>query len=275
MIIQSIFRKAGWYLEAVSWFLAAPLFRWLLKQREPVGITIGIATYKDRYERCLKPLLKKLHTLFPKDQIIILANGHYQEREQEAYITELHRYCERFDNAEVESYVDPRGLSFIWNRIIHKAGNGNVLILNDDIMIKSGFRRFIARKKFKDASVVLINKSFSHFKISARVPEGIRYFDEGFREMGGEDDDYIARLTLAGITTEVLNTGTIARKNSGVSRHLLNSYGKVMSEERGGYSTINTEYLESKWVMSDTYFEGAIIVPHRNPKYWKLKNNKV
>ncbi|MFZ2285535.1 MAG: hypothetical protein WAV93_00970 [Bacteroidales bacterium] len=273
MIIHRIFRKAGWYLEALSWLFAAPLFRWLLKLRDPVGITIGVTTYKDRYSGYLKPLLSKLHNLFPKDQIIIIANGHYQERDQEAYISELNRYCKRFDNAEVESYTEPRGLSFLWNRILHRARYGNVLILNDDIMIKSGFRRFIAQKKFMDASIVLINNSFSHFKITVRVPEKIGYFDEGFREIGGEDDDYLARLAMAGVSVESLTTGTVAGRKTRKSMNRVNSYGKVMSEERGGYSTLNTEYLESKWIMSDTYFEGAINVPYRTPKYWKLKNN--
>jgi hypothetical protein len=237
-------------------------------------VTIGITTYKDRFEGCLKPLLPKLHNLFPKDQIIIIANGHYQVSDQEAYISELNRYCKRFDNAEVEAYTDPRGLSFLWNRILHKARYDNVLILNDDIMIKSGFRRFIAQKKIIDASIVLINNSFSHFKISVRVPEKIGYFDEGFREIGGEDDDYLARLAMAGVSVDSLTTGTVAGRKAGKAINRVNSYGRVMSEERGGYSTLNTEYLESKWIMSDTYFEGAVSVPNRIPKYWQLKNSK-
>ena len=267
-------RRALWILESVTWLLRAPFYRLFLSRSEPLGVTIGITTYKDRFESCLKPLLPKLHNLFPKDQIIIMANGHYQERDQEAYISELNRFSKRFDNAEVESYIDPRGLSFLWNRILHKASFGNILILNDDIRIKSGFRRFIAQKHFMNASIILINNSFSHFKMSVRVPEKIGFFDEGFREIGGEDDDYLARLALAGVSVESLTTGTIAGRKTVKSMNRVNSYGKVMSEERGGYSTINTEYLESKWIMSDTYFEGAINVPYRTPKYWKLKNNK-
>jgi hypothetical protein len=53
---------------------------------------------------------------------------------------------------------------------------------------------------------------------------------------------------------------------------LLNSYGRDMSKEAGGYSTLNTEYLLGKWETSDEYAEGAVEVAGRKRRYWKLKS---
>ena len=274
MTIKGIIFKAGWWLEATGWFFAAPVIRRLLRASPPAGVTLGIVTFKDRYDSCLKGLLKKMVILFPHDQITVIANGHFQKKEQEAYIRKLNDFCGRFSNVGVISYADPVGLSFLWNNVIRKAVSDQIFILNDDIMLKYGFRKFIMRKEIREVPVAIINRSMSHFKISAAVPGRIGFFDEGFREIGGEDDDYLARLALAGIEVKNFTTGTVAKRKLRVGKNTLNSYGKVMSEQRGGYSTADTEYLESKWIMSDTYFEGSVYVPDRIPKFWKLKNTK-
>jgi hypothetical protein len=272
MTVKGIIFRAGWWLEAAGWFFAAPVMRRLLRASPPAGVTMGIVTFKDRYDSCLKGLLKKMVILFPHDQITVVANGHYQKKEQEAYIRKLNDFCGRYSNVRVESYVDPVGLSFLWNNVIRNAVSDQIFIFNDDIKLKYGFRKFIIRKEIMEAPVAIINRSMSHFKISAEVPGLIGFFDEGFREIGGEDDDYLARLAIAGIEVKNFTSGTVAKRKLKTPEDTLNSYGKNMSEQRGGYSTADTEYLESKWIMSDTYFEGSVYVPDRIPKFWKLKN---
>jgi hypothetical protein len=274
MTIKGIIFKAGWWLEAPILLFAAPVIRRLLRAAPPAGVTLGITTFKDRYDSCLKRLLPKMVTLFPLDQIIVIANGHYQKKKQEAYIRKLNDFCGRYTNVEVESYVDPRGLSFLWNNIIRKAVSDQIFIFNDDIDLKYSFRNFILQKEIREAPMAILNMSMSHFKISAKVPERIGFFDEGFREIGGEDDDYLARLAMTGIEVKNFTTGAMAKRKLRIPKNTLNSYGKDKSEQRGGYSTIDTEYLESKWIMSDTYFEGSIFVPNRIPKYWKLRNTR-
>ncbi len=274
MTIKGIIFKAGWWLEAPIWLFATPVIRRLLRASPPVGVTLGITTFKDRYDSCLKGLLPKIVTLFPLDQIIVIANGHYQKKEQEAYIRKLNDFCGRYTNVEVVSYVDPRGLSFLWNNIIRKAVSDQIYIFNDDIDLKYSFRNFILQKEIRKAPMAILNMSMSHFKISAKVPERIGFFDEGFREIGGEDDDYLVRLAIAGIEVKNFTVGALAKRKIRIPKNTLNSYGKDMSEQRGGYSTIDTEYLESKWIMSDTYFEGSVYVPNRIPNYWKLRNTQ-
>jgi hypothetical protein len=78
---------------------------------------------------------------------------------------------------------------------------------------------------------------------------------------------------LFGIEIKNYTTKLIASRSRRRHRGIkVNSYGKDMSKERGGYSTYNSTFMrEKKWITSDNPFEGAIFVPNRKPKYWKLR----
>jgi len=90
--------------------------------------------------------------------------------------------------------------------------------------------------------------------------------------MGGEDDDYLARMAMAGLNAQSLATGMLSsRSKKRMKAPRLNSFGRDMSKEAGGYSTLNTEYLLGKWETSEEYFEGAVEVAGRKRRYWKLK----
>lgn len=267
-----VVRGAGWVVESVAWKFRAPFYRRLSAERELLGLTIGVTTYKDRFDSCLRPLVEKLAILFPVEQIIVIANGHYLAEEQKEFIKKFEVFCSGFSNVEAESFADPMGLSFLWNRIIDRASSDNILILNDDIMIKSGFRRFVEESGIVTAPVATINSSWSHFKISKAVIDKVGLFDEGFPEIGGEDDDYIARMAIYGLSAANYSSGSLKKVSTGRSLPgAVNSYGKVMAEQLGGYSTANSEYLRSKWKTSDEHFEGAVEVKGRTVRYWKLK----
>ncbi|MRR19990.1 glycosyltransferase family 2 protein [bacterium] len=264
--------RVGWTLESLTWKFRASSYRRLLAEREPIGLTIGITTYKDRFDSCLRPLIAKLSLLFPKEQIIVIANGHYLTDEQHKYIRKFEAFCARFSNVEPESYTDPRGLSFLWNRIIARSSSDNILILNDDIMVKAGFRSFVEESGLARASMATINASWSHFKISRDIIDRVGLFDEGFTEIGGEDDDYIARMAMHGLSPGNYSTGSLKKSSPGrVRPGAVNSYGKIMAEQLGGYSTVNSGYLRSKWNTSDEHFEGSFEVKGRMFRYWKLK----
>ncbi len=270
--LKKALNRAGWFFDSQVWPLRVPYFRRRMAGRRPLGLTIGVTTYKDRFDNCLRPLVAKLSIMFPEEQITVIANGHYLAEEQKEFIREFDAFCAGFNNVEAESYTDPRGLSFLWNRIIARASSDNILILNDDIMIKHGFRRFIEESGIVSYPVATINSSWSHFKISKAVIEKVGLFDEGLREIGGEDDDYLARMAMAGLQAKDLQTGMLAsRSKRRMKAPLLNSYGRDMSKEAGGYSTLNTEYLLSKWETSDERTEGAVEVAGRKKRYWKLR----
>jgi hypothetical protein len=260
-------------LEDFSWGITKHFFPKSVRENKSVDFAIGITTYKDRFSSCLKPLLSKMSILFPDCRIIVIANGHYIKEEQIEYINRIEEFCSRFQNVELKTYVDQVGLSFLWNTIIKQSSCGRIFVFNDDLKVKSGFRRFIFRSGILEKQIAVINSSWSHFLISKDIIERVGLFDEGLREIGGEDDDYAARLAISNIMIDNYITSSLGSKNRRkLNQGKINSYGKDMAKERGGYSTVNTEYLESKWMMSDTYFEGSVYVPDRIPKFWKLKN---
>lgn len=267
-------KRARWIIESATWPVRAPYYRARLADAQPLGITIGITTYKDRFDSCLKPLLPKITALFPKEEVIVIANGHYKQEEQHEYLSRFNEFCSGFSDIVTESYIEPRGLSSLWNRIIEKASHPGVLILNDDIMITPGFRRVVRNLLAGGDPVVTVNSSWSHFLITGEAVAVVGLFDEGLKEIGGEDDDYLARMAIAGLSAgNVISQCISGRSKRRMKVSGLNSYGRDMSKEAGGYSTLNSEYLLSKWETSETYFEGAAEVPGRAIRYWKFRSS--
>lgn len=273
-LVIKVTNRINWLLEDLIWMFSKSFYR-IRAKKTNFYVTIGITTFMDRYENCFKPLLSKLKILAPDCQIIVSANGHVKSQEQKEYIKQITELCNRFNNVQLIAYIDPKGLSHLWNQIIRNAHHEKVLLLNDDIKIKVSFTHFISRSGILDQKIATINKSWSHFLISKQIIDLVGWFDEGLKEIGGEDDDYAARIAIEGI--ELLNffTKSISGKLRKRQKQLsINSYGKIMDLEKNGYSTYNSEYLEKKWDMSDEYFEGATEVPNRLIKYWKLKKIK-
>jgi hypothetical protein len=237
------------------------------------GITFGVATFMDRFDHCFKPLIRRLVSLFPGNEIVVTINGHYRTDEHMQYLKKAADFCRQFPDVRIIPYTEPVGLSSLWNRIIKESEGARIIILNDDVRLRSDFRKFITGSGILDSRVATINGSWSHFVISRDMTETVGYFDEGLKEIGGEDDDYIARMALIGLHTDNFNTGSLKKAAlKGRHKNEVNSYGKVIAMQEGGYSTLNTEYLEKKWEISDKYFSGAAEVNGRKHKYWKLRS---
>jgi hypothetical protein len=166
-------------------------------------------------------------------------------------------------------------LSFLWNLIIRKSSSSHVLILNDDLKIRRKFRSLIERSGIQESGIATINNSWSHFIISKEIVSSVGWFDENLSEIGGEDDDYLARLAMHGIAAGNINTDSIARKGTRIGNMpRVNSYGREMSKEEGGYSTLNANYIKKKWESSARYFDGAVEVPGRKIRYWRLRGSR-
>lgn len=262
----------GWVLEELHWTIVHPILIKLSNNKPNEQITIGVTTFMDRFNNCLKPLIKKLVALFPNQQIVIIANGHVKQEDQKKYLDRITKFLEKFPNVELVALMEPRGLSHLWNSILGISKNSKVLLLNDDIRIKIGFPKFIYFSGIFDQEIATINSSWSHFLISKKIFQAVGPFDEGLKEIGGEDDDYAARLALKGIKMEDFSTQSIAGKLRRKKRLVrCNSYGKDMNIEPYGYSSVNSKYLADKWESSMEYFDGAVLVPTRSKHYWKLR----
>jgi hypothetical protein len=274
MIVKRLISKTGWILEDLSWVFAKPFYQNKKKSSLSIPFTIGITTFLNRYENCFKVLINKVTVLFPECQIVVVANGHVKKEEQKIFLKSIKHYCKQFSNVQIISFIEPKGLSFIWNRIIEASEFKKILILNDDLKIKKTFKKFMLGSGILNADIAVINKSWSHYFLTKDLFNVIGSFDEGLLEIGGEDDDYSARITIKRKTIKHFRTTTIAGKlKPGQKRLNINSYGKDMNKERYGYSTYNNTYLENKWLMSNEPFEGATEVPGRFMRYWKLRTN--
>lgn len=272
-LLKKITNKSKWALEDFLWLMMKSIYGYLNPNSVNQFFTIGIATFMDRYKSCLKPLIKKITALFPNCQIIVIANGHVKKIQQQEYLKKIKDFCSDFSNVQLIFYGDPKGLSYLWNQIILNSKYEKILILNDDIKIKISFPLFMNNSGILNQEIATINSSWSHFLISKKTFIKVGYFDEAYKEIGGEDDDYAARLAIAGIPVQNFNTETITAKFRRKNRLLkINSYGKDMSKEKSGYSTLNSEYLDKKWQTSMEYFEGAVKVPNRRMRYWKIRN---
>ena len=270
-VLRKIINKLTWYMDEFFWIVLR-LNSSKFSQTDVSNVTIGITTFMDRYKSCFKPLLWKVTKLFPDANIIVIANGHVRQDSQLNYLNEIESYCKEYKNVELIKYIEPKGLSYIWNRIIERSITKRVLMLNDDIKIKVAFRKFLVNSGILEEKIAVINKSWSNFIIHQELFNIIGPFDEGLKEIGGEDDDYAARITLLNHKISYYKTKTIGGKLKEKKRKLTtNSYGKNMKKEAFGYSTFNTEYMKGKWISSDQKFEGSVEVENRSPRYWKLK----
>ena len=278
LIINIIINKILWTLDSFLW-----IFK--LKGKEiksnNLSLTIGVTTFMNRFDSCLIPLINKLTKLFPETEIIIVANGHILKNKQIEYLKKISKYCSSLNNIKLIKYKTPIGLSKIWNQIIEYSNSQNILVLNDDVDIKVNFHKQVFDILNNTNKLTLLNNSWSHFIINKELHKENGPFDEALLEIGGEDDDYTARMALNNILINGVSLNSIKGKLKEKQKKLtINSYGKDMNNQASGYSNFNTNYLQSKWIFSDQYFSDATKVPDingipaRSFKYCKLKTQK-
>ncbi len=265
-ISAGIYRK---YLNRLLWMqFFAGKRRTLKNAPEPeVAYSICITTFLLRYENYFKPVIKKLAYLFHDLDLIVIANGHHDQAAQQQYLNSLEQLLADYPNVRLIRHQQPRGLSHLWNQAVAHSRYERVFILNDDIDIAVTLRRELERSGALDYPLVTNNGSWSQFLINKALFSRVGPFDEGLKEIGGEDDDYLVRMKLMGLEDRKIPLRSIwsVRKN----KITVNSYGKEMKKQKGGYSTYNTEYLENKWEKSSAPADGAVFV---RGAYWKPRH---
>lgn len=234
-------------------------------RNENASYSICVTTFVLRYQKLFKPLLRKLAFLFPDVQIIVIANGHHDRAAQEKYIAALSEYASLFPNVYLVSFLEPQGLSALWNLAVQRSRSERVFIFNDDIDISPHLRREIETSGMLSRSFATNGGSWSQFMISKAFYHHIGPFDEGLKEIGGEDDDYLIRMKILGIEDQSPVFQSTWGKKSKIK---VNSYGRVVKEQKSGYSTYNTDYLESKWEKSPVPLEGGVFV---RGSFWRLR----
>lgn len=262
--------KLIWKLRIIIWEI-----EWFFnfKKNKPVTnnrpiYSIGVVTYVDRYEMFFKPLIKKLTKSFPNVEINVCINGFHDRNLQQNYLNEVSKFLSQFQNIKIIKFIEPQGLSKLWNLLIKNSEATKVLILNDDLIIRKSFSNNLYKSDILFQDFSLINRSWSHFLISKKIFDHIGDFDENFLGVGNEDEDYETRLIFSGYVIHNKKLKGI-RNVSYPTRNF--SYSKNMEISNKKYSSVNSIYFDKKWQKSLTPKEGfkfveilnCFIAPHK------------
>ncbi len=220
-------------------------------------LTIIVSTYHERFDTCLKRIVKQLAILFHGTRIIVVANGCKDGVKQAEYLSRLETYLAELPCAKLIKHNEPVGLSQMWNEAIEQSNTHNLLILNDDLVLEDGFEKEV-KSMLNQAPLQIINRSWSHFMISKSTIEQVGWFDERFKGIGNEDWDYEARLALAELEMRYADAVHVLNE---VLKPKDYSYGADMEVANQKYSQMNLDFFQEKWERSDHQKEGFVFVP--------------
>jgi hypothetical protein len=151
--------------------------------------SIGITTYKYRFEEYLAPLIKDIRRELG-NEIILGINGEYNEAFDEEYRKEILNLSSSTPDLYPFVYPNFRSLAKMWNTIIINSSNDYVLVLNDDLKIlDSTFFKEVDYHINRLQAHFTINHSYSHFVIRKSHMTEMTWFDERFLGIGCEDHD--------------------------------------------------------------------------------------
>jgi hypothetical protein len=261
--VRTAFRLTYWEIIKL-WWLITPIRK--KKSNYTNVFSIGIVTYINRYDKLFKPLIKNLCKLFPDVEIVVAINGYYDQEKQQKYLTEIKALLAKFPNVKYIAYSEGQSLSKLWNQLVIHAINRKVFIFNDDVKIAPYFRKNVEESGILKKELGLLNWSWSHFLISKSIIHQIGWFDERFPGVGNEDEDYEARLVIAGIYIESVEI-------SGLKNIIIQtkdfSYGKHTKTVNIKYVKENKTIFDTKWDMLPEQKEGYVFVRLLG-KYLKL-----
>jgi len=157
--------------------------------------SIGITTYKYRFDKWFKPLLNQIKEFRPDIEVLVAINGENNEPFDEEFRSNILKFISEKPNTFVTIYPNFRGLCKMWNNLMINATHHNMLFLNDDITIQSStFFDELEKVIDQGFNFFKINGSWSHSFLDRRVVNQIGWFDERFLSMGEEDGDFEWRL---------------------------------------------------------------------------------
>jgi hypothetical protein len=157
------------------------------------SFTIGITTFSKRLD-CITTLISQIRS-FCSEDIILAINGDYKSPFNEDYRKDILTLCLKYNNIYPIFFLEMRGIAKLWNTMAIHSKNELLLMLNDDLQFRNS-ALFDKLKEINEEDVnylYTINESFSHFFVTKKVLEELKYFDERFLGFGHEDGDFYYR----------------------------------------------------------------------------------
>tara|TARA_R110000824_G_scaffold398202_1_gene601999 strand:+ start:1536 stop:2285 length:750 start_codon:yes stop_codon:yes gene_type:complete len=157
--------------------------------------SIGITTYKYRFDKWFKPLVSAIKRFRPDIEIMVAINGENNEPFDEDFRRSVLQFVATQPNTYVTLYPTYRGLCKLWNNLLINSSNHKMLVLNDDLTIHSdSFFDELEKIIHDGVDIFKINSSWSHYVVDRRSVDKIGWFDERFLSIGEEDGDFEWRL---------------------------------------------------------------------------------
>jgi len=213
----------------------------------PFNCSIGIVTYLGRFETYFKPLIRKLHFLFPDYDIIVFINGHYDTVKQIQYLKDVTYFLRKYPNIRYVTNLEHQALARGWNWLVFMAKNDRILILNDDVSFNWEFRHNLESLP-SVPDIFTLNGSWSHFVISKDIIREVGWFDERFYGTGDEDYDYKFRLAMSEINLIDIIINGLHNFVAPIGDAGWANVSNVIHEK---YSEINRDFLKKKWLISN------------------------
>jgi glycosyltransferase involved in cell wall biosynthesis len=200
--------------------------------------SIGITTYKYRFEKWFKPLLNQIKKFRPDIEVLVCVNGENTEDQDEEFRKEFFEYISTKRNTFVTMYPTFRGLPKMWNNLLINSSNHHVLLLNDDITITDEEFFRALESVMSERQLFKINGSWSHAFFDRRLVNDIGWFDERYLGIGEEDGDFEWRLGLKTGGKSVISTALPGVVNHVDGEDCL----KGMRITNGKYSEFNLDF---------------------------------
>jgi glycosyltransferase involved in cell wall biosynthesis len=223
---------------------------------ESISLSIGITTYKYRFDKYLKPLINQIRKQ-TQNEIILAVNGEYKEPFDNEYRKQLLNFCAETSNVYPFLYPNFRSLSKMWNNIIVNATSEYVLILNDDMIITDeNYIKTVIQEIEKFQCNFRMGGHYSRFVIKKDTLLPSQYFDERFLGIGAEDWEYNRRIRRGICNMKVSKYGGILNKSDGEN--------SVRNQRRNNkFSRFNLEVYNKNLLPADQYpFEDFYLKNH-------------
>lgn len=225
--------------------------------------SIGVVTYVERYEKSFKKLATDLCKQFPDVEKNAVLNGFPDKIKQFKYLREATAFLHDCGFKHVLTYEEHQSLAKCWNMLTIVSSKPKILLLNDDCLIKHGFRQEFESQR-GDREWLFLNESFSHFMTSKNVIRTVGWFDERFLGIGHEDGDYARRCAIKGFEYDV-GIDCPSLRNLQIQEEFV-SFTTDTKNKSGNYSVYNENFFKKKWSHASFQKKGYTYIPIRHLK---------
>lgn len=205
--------------------------------------SIGIVTYHARFEEYFQPLIKRLVSIFPDHEILVVMNGHPDRDRQIRYLQKATAFLSQLPNVRYLTHLDNQSLSLCWNELVLLANTENLLLLNDDTEVSELFRHEL-EPYVSTHPLITFNHSWSHFLISKEAVRQAGWFDERFPGVGYEDSDYAYRLSMVSIPIKNVNSHGL---RNFVAANPDAGWHKLTRDSSKKHGEVNLPLFQQKW----------------------------